>query len=223
MKHIFFWAPVFGLFTGCSDTAPGGQQNAECYVRYLAPEAQLRAEMTLYETARPTNTRQPLALPDGIRYRDVLMSTVRAPQNTYRLERSGGYAPQHVFTWKDHENRLCTFAASLPAMPAFSFGAPVISRQRLSTFQWQGDPLEQGESLVFMWENAKENRTVPMEIIGTPGQNSIDFPAAQLSKLTPGSWTLYLVRKKRVQAKINDTAVNGVLEYYTDIDTLEIQ
>jgi hypothetical protein len=40
-----------------------------------------------------------------------------------------------------------------------------------------------------------------MEIVGTPGQQAIDFPAAQLAKLEPGIWALYVVRRKTAEVR----------------------
>lgn len=223
MKRIFFCLPFIGALIGCS--APGQQQklNAECYVRYLAPEAQLRAEATFRESGPGKNALQPVTLPDGVRYQKVLMGAAAAPAGMYRMERSGGYAPHHVFAWKSPAGQPCTFEMDLAPVTAFTFGADTLLRSKPAEFRWDGAPLEQGESLVFMWENTHTGETVPMEVVGMAGQQSIAFPAAQLAKLPPGNWSLYLVRKKIVQADANGAAVKAVAEYYTNVDTLLIR
>jgi hypothetical protein len=36
-----------------------------------------------------------------------------------------------------------------------------------------------------------------------------------LSELTPGKWTLYLVRKKLTKSVVNEYQTSGIMEYYT--------
>jgi hypothetical protein len=69
--------------------------------------------------------------------------------------------------------------------------------------------------MVFMWENAKEGMTAPMEVTTTSTLSRITVPAAKLKDMVPGEWTLYLVRKRLVKDNVGNLPVNGIMEYYT--------
>ena len=89
--------------------------------------------------------------------------------------------------------------------------------------RWEGAPLGKGETMVFLWENTKLRKTIPMEIIHTSGETAIEFPAAKIAQLDPGEWTYYLVRKKLTKSDANGVAASGIIEYYTKSDTVQVQ
>lgn len=221
MKYIFFWILIFCSGVFCSPTRQPKKQTAECYIRYLVPEGQLLAEMTLFESPAGQTARNPVAAPGGLQYQGVRMHEITSDGVSYQISQTGGYTPQHVFTWTDGKPRK--FSMELPPISTFTFGSNTLSRDTPATFTWEGAPLERGETLVFLWETPDRLKTVPMEIIATPGQQNIQFPAAKLAELTPGTWTLYLVRKKLTKAQSEGMDISGIAEYYTQMDTLVIR
>lgn len=222
MKYIFFCTVAIHTLSSCTLPSSRGKQMAECYVRYLAPEAQLLAEVTLKQETPKTGTLQAVEAPEGVRYRDAKMEVVPAQGITYQVQQTGGYHPDHTFQWTDQFGDAHTFTLQMPAISRFGFEPKELSRQQPAELWWEGAPLSEGESLVLMWETPDRQSTVPMEIIGSPGQQRIAFPAAQLSKLAPGAWTLYLVRKKRFKEVQAGTSLLGLTEYYTLVDTLQV-
>lgn len=213
-----------GAGTFCSPGPKKKSQTVDCYVRYLVPEAQLHAELTLREGPPGQAAQNPAAVPGGIRYQGVLMNELSGSEGaSYRLDRSGGYNPQHVFSWTDDLKKAQQFRMELSPITAFSFGSATLSRQSPATFTWEGAPLEKGEVLVFLWETVDRLNTVPMEVIATPGQQRIEFPAAKLAELKPGVWTLYLVRKKLTKADVEGVKMTGIAEFYSRVDTLTIR
>jgi len=221
MKHIFFWILIFSSGVFCSPAQKPKTQSAECYVRYLVPEGQLLAEMTLREGPAGQKAQNAVVVPGGVQYQGIRMNELSSDGVSYQLNRASGYDLQHVFTWMAGKQRK--FDMSLSPITAFSFGSDTLSRETPATFTWEGAPLERGETVVFLWETPDRIQTVPMEVIATPGQQSIEFPAVQVSKLSPGKWTLYLVRKKMTKANLEGTEVTGIAEYYTRMDTLLIR
>ncbi|MBK9338082.1 MAG: hypothetical protein IPM98_16655 [Lewinellaceae bacterium] len=207
---------VAATWCSCSDT-PTTRYTANCYVRYLKPEAQLLAETVLHAKTPDQPEATSAEAPEGVRYRGTLMRALDLQgTTTYRTEQTGGYAPEHTFTWKDNRQQPHTVQMNLPPISAFSFNSETISRTNPATLTWDGAPLDKNESLAMIWVTTDGGKTVPMEIIGNPGQDRIEFPAAQLSKLEPGTWKLYLVRKKSIQSEQPDTTVRCTAEYYTD-------
>lgn len=224
MKYFFFLMLLCGAGAFCAPGPKKKSQTVDCYVRYLVPEAQVHAELTLREGPPGQTAQNPVAIPGGVHYQGVLMNELNSGEGvSYRYGRTGGYNLQHVFAWTDDSKKMRQFSMELSPITAFTFGSDTLSRQSPATFTWSGAPLEKGEVLVFLWETVDRLNTVPMEVIGTPGQQRIEFPAAQLARLKPGVWTLYLVRKKLTKADVEGIAASGIAEYYSQVDTLMVR
>lgn len=223
MKQVFFWLLLISSFFACTNGSGREKTSARCYVRYLAPEGRVMAEFSLRVEKEGDSAPQPVEVPDGARYQGVLMNLLPVQGMTYQLEQSGGFAVEHQFNWKDLNDQKQQFKMSMEPIRSFSFDPTTLSNQAPATLRWDGPPLEQGESLVLMWELADGSRTVPMELIASSGQSQIDFPVGQMAKLDPGKWSLYLVRKKKITDEVAGTSIIGALEYYTQVDTLEVQ
>ena len=223
MKRIFLAAPLFFLVAACAGPSVQGEKKAECYVRYLAPESQSFAEVRLLEETPGQNSMKAVESPAGVRYQGVLMRMLDAQGITYRLEQGGGYAPQHRFEWQDNREKPQAFEMQLPAITGFTFGADAVSNKNPATLRLEGAPLDRQETIVMIWESADgQGFTIPMEISASQGQDKIEFPAAQMGKIPTGTWSLYLVRKKRVKTELNGTTVLGVAEYYSQSDTIRV-
>lgn len=220
MKHIFFLILSALAFSSCQTTAPAPKRSFECYVRFLEPETRVHAEATLRE-----GDTVPLAiqLPGGIFYQSKEMKLMTEPFVSYRVDKTSGFDQTHAFTWKDEKEQSHQFEMQLSPIGQFGFGTKTLSRQQPATMRWQGAPLTKGETLVFLWENAKLRKTVPMEIIQISGEPSVEFPAVKIAELDPGQWTYYLVRKKLTKADAGGVAASGVIEYYTKSDTVQVK
>lgn len=206
-----------------SGTPPQPTRLLDCYVRILETEGNVLAEATLKES-QPGANPKPVEVPGGLRYQGSPMD-VRPQQGlTYRTEFAGVYRPDHTFSWDDEQKKRHTFTATMGNVSNYSFGSNTLTLGQPATCRWEGEPLQAGETLVFFWENLTKNQAVPMEIYGGNGQPEINFPAAQLSsKLSPGKWALYLVRKRLVKANAGGTPCQAILEFYSQTDTLTIQ
>ena len=220
MKHIFFSILSALAFSFCQTAEPTKKYTLECYVRFLEPEIQVHAEATLREGDTSPQAIQPA---DGIRYQGKEMTLRTDPGITYRTDKTGGFDPKHTFSWKDEKGVTRQFEMQLAPIRQFGFGAEKLSRKQPATMRWEGAPLGKGETMVFLWENTKLRKTIPMEIIHTSGETAIEFPAAKIAQLDPGEWTYYLVRKKLTKSDANGVAASGIIEYYTKSDTVQVQ
>ncbi len=220
MKHIFFLVLPAFVFSCGQTTEKPQKQTLECYVRYLVPEGEIHAEATL-RTSEP----QPRAVEasEGMRYQGKAMKVAAQPSVTYRWDDRGVFTPRHVFSWKDGKGNPQQFEMTLSPITVFGFGTKTLSRQEPATLRWEGDPLAKGETLVFLWENASLNKTIPMEVINTSGKPAIDFPASKVAELDPGLWTYYLVRKKLTKTDAGGVAASGIIEYYSKVDTVVVK
>jgi hypothetical protein len=186
----------------------------------LAAESQLRAEATWSGGNADPQTQESSR---SIRYDQADMKLLPVQGATYRTDQSVVYHERHIFSWQDEKGQEFRFAMDLSPIKDFGFGSPAIVRDQPATLRWAGAPLGKGEVLVLLWENNVLHKTVPMELIAYGNEPAVEFPAAQISKLDPGQWTLYLVRKKLTKAEVGRVSVSGVIEYYTRTDTVLVR
>ncbi len=210
------------LMVACQ-SAPSTDTVAECYVRYLKPEGQSLAEITVRQPNVKGKLRS-VEVPGGMRYRGVLMRVAAVGDViAYRSEGGATYALDHDFRWKDDKGQ--SYEVRMQMLPVFepSWGGRKLSLRKPATFTWHGPPIGEKEAWVFLWERTDQPEVVSMDVVVTPGADRIEFPAAQLAKLQPGRWTYYVVRKKAFQQQQSGLRWQGIAEYYSDVDTVQIE
>ncbi|MCY7330448.1 MAG: hypothetical protein LH618_18000 [Saprospiraceae bacterium] len=221
MKYIFFWGFLTLLFAHCqTPTAP--RQFLQCYVRFDAVAGQVQAD-AIVRNGPNTLPDQPVEMPGGMLYQGSLMQVLPVQGLTYRRSYAADFVPEHTFGWVDAQGMRQKVVFPMSPISKFSFGVGPLLRSKPATLRWEGGPLEKGEALVLMWENRSLGQTVPMEIMRSGGDASIEFPAAKIAEVPAGQWTLYLVRKRLAKTEIPGMAAEAVLEYYSKSDTIEVK
>lgn len=211
MKHIFFSILTTLAFWHCQAPAPAPKGILNCYVRFDAVSRKVKAEATLYDGT----TKQIIELPGGIRFQSTEMKVLPVRGITYTAEYPASYTSEQVFDWKNKAGALGQFKLNLPSIDSFFFDAKVLSVKNSANLHWSGKPLSKGETIVFIWEDIKEGKTVPMEVSTTLNEPLIELPAAKIAQVGPGDWSLYLVRKRLEKSEIADYFVESTGEYYT--------
>ncbi|MCS7037576.1 MAG: hypothetical protein RMJ33_01980 [Saprospiraceae bacterium] len=205
----------------CRPSEPGITEEVECYVRYLKPEGQTLAEMVVRR--RAGNEARPAEIPGGVRYRGTPMQAIALDSaTTYRLEGKNPFATEHSFAWTDTRGRPREFVLSMPPISNLSFGGKTLPIRQPATLRWSGPPITQNEAWVILWEKTDQSAVTPMEIITAAGMDYIEFPAAQLAKLGPGTWSYYVVRQKAFRQEEAGLLLKGIAEYYSDPDTIRL-
>ncbi len=211
MKHIFFSILTTLAFWHCQAPAPAPKSILNCYVRFDAVSRKVKAEATLYDGT----TKQVIELPGGIRFQSTEMKVLPVRGITYTAEYPAAYTTEQVFVWKNKNGMPGQFKLNLPSIDSFFFENKVLSVKTSANLHWLGKPLSKNETLVFIWEDAKEGKTVPMEVSTTLNEPLIELPAAKIAQLGPGDWSLYLVRKRLEKSEVADYFVESTGEYYT--------
>ncbi len=197
-------------------------ETIEFYVRYMKQEGQFLAEAVARRQSEGDSLYS-IEVPGGMLYRNEPMRLLHlAGTPTYRLAKAGTYIAQHPFRWNDAQGRPRECILTMPPVFDFSMGSPKLSLSRPATLTWDGPPVGEKEIWVIIWEQVGKSAVVPMEIICTPGSDRIEFPAVQLAKLGPGTWTYYVVRKKAFYQESPSLILKGVAEYYSEADTIEL-
>ncbi len=211
MKHIFFSILTALAFWHCQDPAPAPKNILNCYVRFDVAGRNVKAEASL----RDGTTKNVIEMPEGIRFQSTEMKILPVRGITYSVEFPAVYTAETVFEWKTQKGEKGEFKLGVPSIDSFFFDTKVLSTKTPSILQWAGKPLGKGETLVFMWENTTEGRTVPMEVSTTLGAPLIEIPAAKMAQIGPGDWSLYLVRKRFEKTEVAYFLVESLTEFYT--------
>jgi len=229
MRPIFFYVLVaFSIFACQSGPKPApNRQFLDCYIRVLEAEKEVLAEATMLSIPLKANPSQPaektpVEIPSGIRYQGSPMSARPGAGLTYAKVFPGEFVQDHTFSWDDKEQKRHTFTFKMNQIKNFSLGATKLSNNKPAQFTWEGGPLERGEALVLMWENPKENLTVPMEFIVQGSLSIADLPAAKMKELSPGTWSLYVVRKKLVKFSQDGIDAQAIMEFYSNTINVNI-
>jgi hypothetical protein len=212
------------LFSACaqdrSKQAPANPRLAQFYVRYLADELQVHAEASFSERASEGKAGVPVTLPQPPLFRNDRMKPPSKDGSTYAFEESSGFHTPIQFSWVSGAEQQHQLQLPVHAARKIGFDPSSLSMSHPARFSWDGEPFERGESIVFMWEHNKTRETVPMEIVPAPGSAYIDFPAAEIAKLSPGTWTLYVVRKQLRKGQVDNYQYQSVVEFFSD--TIEV-
>lgn len=219
MKYIFFSILTTLAFLECKSPETPRNYTFECYARFDEQAGKSTAQATLKEgTTNPL----PVEPPGGIRYQKVNMELVPVQGMTYQYAYAADYTKEHLFECKTPDGKPLEFTLDMSPLDSGSFDPKIISRKAPARYQWKGTPLERGEALVFMWENAAKGLTIPVELYNVGSSRAVEFPAVKMAEISAGNWTYYVVRKKLQKATVGGVAVSGVAEYYTKPQAVKI-
>jgi hypothetical protein len=220
MKFIFFCTLTVLAIFACESPKTAPKQYLECYVRHDAATGNTKAEVVLKEGEPVAN---PIEIQQGIQYQRANMKLLPIQGLSYRYEYAADFVPDLDFDWKSWEGKPLNFKMKMNEMRDFGFGGPTLKRNEIATLQWKGQALTRGEVLVLMWEELKTGKTVPMELYTTGDETELEFPAAKMKELSPGQWSLYLVRRTLTKTQVANVEATGVAEYYSKVDTIEVR
>lgn len=222
MKHTFFSLLSAIVLTCCAGQPPKANMTIDVYWRYLVENGQGHVETTFFEQKTPEAKPAPVQLPKPPSFMKDVMRLRPVQGLAYTLDKSSGFETNAFLSWSDQQGVAHSIPLKMEELYKINFNPARLSHQTPSRFQWTGAPLGSSETLLFMWENAQTRETLPMEIIGAPGSTGIDFPAAQIAKLSPGKWTVYAVRKQMERGEVDGTGYEAITEYFTPSIVVEV-
>lgn len=193
---------------------PVERQILDCYTRFMQQEGEARAEAT-YRVSKSGSEPSPVEMPGGLAFNGTAMSVMPHTGLTYKTESSGmsGQMPL-AFSWKNEQKVPQKFEPTMATVGDFRFDKNPIAIGQATRLIWEGNPLANDETLMLIWEN-EQHGTVSMQVTGATNLNALDFPAAEIGKLKPGEWSLYLVRQKISRSTVGIVEARGVVEFYS--------
>jgi len=220
MKFIFFLVLTTLAIFACSQPDTPKKRTLDCYIRFDEAQGTVMADASFQETTPEAN--KPVEMPGGVFYQNVAMELLPIQGMTYRKEYPAGFMREHTFRWEEAAGKSASFTMRMNPLKEFGFGGDTVWHDRPATLKWKGPGLEKGEALVLIWEQKNAGKTVSMELITIGNDAAIYFPAAKMAQLSPGNWTVYLVRKKLSKSLVNNTGVTCTAELYSRIKAIRV-
>lgn len=221
MKFYFFSFALVALLFGCRQPAPTLRQTLQCYVRYDAAAGRAKAEAALKEG--PDEQHLTAVEPQGgFQYQGATMELLPIQGMTFSTHYNSAYQAVHHFNWKDKAGKPQVFEVRMPHIDSFYFKEPALSVSKPATLFWTGGTLEKGETLVLLWQTPNGEHTKSIEVYNPDGINALEIPATKMSELSPGTWSLYLVRKRLTKSTVGAVEATGVAEFYSPARTFSL-
>lgn len=200
------------LFSGCKGEDKMAYYSAEYFVRYLEGEQTVKADARIYAGTDAASVK-PVAC-ESMHFREYEMKANSKLGNLYQYEAKMPFAAKCAFEFQlTTTKKPQAFSYEMTPVPSFSVSDSLGLPKGLF-LTWEGTPLVLGESIVLIFEQ-DDRSTAEATVTGpTPG-NSVAIPRIQLKGISPGTWAVYLVRKRNVVLVEEDHSITAEAAYYT--------
>ena len=211
------------LFSSCKDLSKQEvplHLYTQYYIRYLAPQQQLKAEVSFMEGEAPPSA-QPKTFLGGVSFMGNKMELQELQNDQQRYVHTSTIPYPELFNFQYQNNGdLQNNQLSMQPIRQFRVRKPFSKSQGLELVV-QDDLLRGNESLVLLFADA-QNQAFAHTIQG-PGRDSVfSISADALTGLPTGPSTLYLVKRlERIQEQ-NRQSITTTIEYYTDTIRVEV-
>lgn len=202
-------------FLACQEAKKQAHLSADFFIRYSYDSGDIRSE------ARFRDKDGTLAeLPEAPTINTRPMHQVESAGALYLFSDSEKFAPNYHFQWRDISGEVGTADIEISPITDFYFSEKKLNSNAAATLNWQGKPLMDSETLVLLWE--KDGQAISMTWTEPTSQANITLAARELSKLSPGTWSLYVVRKQRKRIEKPPFKAKAVFEFYSATKTFEV-
>lgn len=225
LQHYSAYWLVFSLCallvpTGCKDDAPDtlpkrSKMFADFFVRYLAPEQQMRGQVSFWDGLSWSNL-DPIE-PDGIvsfEGRKLQAKHLSGNQVRFSDTYKGDYQEPLAFRFRSTDGRYLQYEVKMTPVRDF-FVKGKISKTEGASFVINGGVMNKEESLVFLFTNAG-NEATAITVEGPNPDVTVHLTPEQLKDLTPGAGHLYLVKKQHKSEVHPNLELTAAVEYYTE-------
>lgn len=200
------------MLTGCSNPQGDGFYAAEYFVRYLEGEGAIKAEARIY-TGKDATDAKP-ALCESVRFREYEMKAHPDLPGLYQYEALISYAKECRFSFRlSKGSDEIDYRYQMPGIARFTLSDSLGIDKGL-LLDWEGPALQQGETIVLIFEKA-DHTTAEAMVTGPTLQNRILIPKAQLKGINAGEWSVYLVLRSKTEIVESDHSITAESAYYT--------
>ncbi len=216
------------LLNACQSNEKSNPANAKPLfinyeVRYLEQEKELRG-MVYFKEGDSIEVAKPREFTNASFQGSAMdLQNLGARGIRYILTRRGDFSDNLNFSYKNDEHQSIQYELSMPKPGDFSVSNQQISKSTGATVSWAGEPLDDTQSLVFMFTDMN-NKASSTSIKGPTSASEVFIPAQALANLATGSGQLYLVKKQVRNSQEDNQSIVSLVEYYTapiDVEVVE--
>lgn len=211
---------ALGLFVSRCQQAPTQEETvpttyADLFVRYIAPQAQLKATAAFRE-GDSLSTARPVEIPGGVKYQGQPLEKRPLPgqQVRYTTDTRSAFTRQHRFQFRGADGQEHEITLALAPVDSFSVVGGTASRSEGLKLYIENEQLEAGESIVLLFSDADNNATT-LTLTNPAARDTFPVAGIRLRKLKPGPHKVYLVKKRHQQISLDGVEATADLEYYT--------
>ncbi|MBL4649868.1 MAG: hypothetical protein JKY03_09060 [Aureispira sp.] len=214
---MLFGALFIGSLSGCGPTnsSPATPDNyafskINCYVRYLAQNRQLQADMTF----RTDSTK---AIEGQVFLNDLPMIFRNRPKVglQYNLTKnSTAFEQKYTFSYTEKDGSTAKLEIELNPFDSLKVASDGISKSGGGLLVWQGPALGSEDGLVLIFSDEKGN-TFSINHNGISKGNKFQILAEYANRLEVGPATILATRKKTIIKRENEVTKMLTFEYYS--------
>ena len=225
MKKISYIL-LFGIITflmSCQAEAPKEEKSdkskpstfANLYVRFLQNENQTEATAA-FQNGMTQQQAKSLKIEKGVFFHNGNMVERTIPKigTRYQAIYDGAFSKIYRFQFQDPLKGKTDHIVEMNPISSFSFEGE-ISKSKGATLTWEGPPLNEHETLVFLISDAN-NQSRSFELKGRTNKSKINVASKHLSQLELGAAKFYLVRKQSKAEQKPNLVILAETEYYTN-------
>lgn len=224
-KHLGHWLHILLslllVTVACRETEspipPPGRKKvfADFFIRYLAPEQQLRGQVSFWEGVN-WKILDPFEPSGIVSFKNRQMKSSRLPGDQIRFSETfkGPYEEALAFRFRNRDGRYLQYELKMTPVRDF-FVKGKISKREGATFVINGGVMSEEESLVFMFTDEQQQATA-ITIEGPMADIEIYIPGESLEGLKMGPGQLYLVKKQHRAESHPNLELTAAVEYYTE-------
>ncbi len=223
--QLFFFVLITFIITGCSSTNTVNEEEKDypfskinCYLRYMAQNRELQAEMTF-------RTDSTLAIEGEVRINedDMVFKKLPSVGFQYRLIKNAvSFDSVYTFSYKEKDGRTEELTIKLNKFHNFRMVSDGISKKNGGLFEWEGPALKNEDGMVLVFTDSK-GATFSINHTGISRGNRFELVKEYANRLSPGTATLNITRKKTVITQENDILKLLSIEFYPKAITFEVK
>lgn len=214
---MFFGALFIGSLFGCGPTnsSPATPDNyafskINCYVRYLAQNRQLQADMTFRTDSTKAIEGQVFlnGLPMIFKNRPKVGLQYNLTKNSTTFEQ------KYTFSYTEKDGSTAKLDIELNPFDSLKVASDGISKSGGGLLVWQGPALGSEDGLVLIFSDEKGN-TFSINHSGISKGNKFQILAEYANRLEVGPATILATRKKTIIKRENEVTKMLTFEYYS--------
>jgi|GEM_PF-3425471 len=218
---VFFslWLSACGTSSPSHQTTETyGFRKINCYVRYMAVNRELQAEMTF-------RTDSTIAIEGAVSCNDKPLQFRKLPQVgfQYRNITNGvNFDYDYTFRYIEKSGQPVELDVSLEKFDDFKIATENVSKTKGGLITWEGSPMTKEDGMVLVFTDEK-GTSLSINHVGNSKGATFDILPQHIQSLSEGKATLQVTRKRTIVRQNKGCTELLTIEYYLPIISFDIK